>query len=338
MIVDRPILTSCHHGSHGLPAFADGTPHLTPHSFSQFASALRDDLSLMEVEPARRVFRRVDPDEPYPVPESCTPFLDANGTGFYLKPRLPIVFVRNRRGEPLLEARTGLKYLRENADRFAPQLDRIAQFALTIFKPGSLDAATPSQRLLFCDVVQPYNAFTGRHLSLRCGLWAATPPGVSTMISAPINQPAVLPVISGAIETDWHHFELFVVVELPEFDGQVLVIEPGRPLAQLHFVARATHEHAELRFSRNQHGAEPDYAATWEQLGNRLATEGKGNIAERHGTASVEIGCPHCFVSVTAAADGPLPDDHVATRGFNRAYKILQHEHRARRAFPRKLR
>lgn len=334
MTVDRPIITRCRYSSHGLPAFADGTPHLTPQRFTQFDAALRDDASLMELEPARRVFRRLDPDAPYPVPESCTPFLDANGLGFYLTPRLPIVFVRNRRGEPLLEARTALKYLRENADRFAPELARIAAFAPALFKPEALAGLTPRQRLLFSDVAQPYNAFTGTHLSLRCGLWIATPPGMSTVIGPLVNQPSPLNVLAGAIETDWHHFELFVVVELPPFDGQVLIVEPGRPLAQLHFVARAAHEAAEVRFSREQHGADPAYAARWEALGNELVAHGKSNVAERRGTASVEIGCPHCFVSVTAAADGELPDDHVATRGFNRAYKVLQHQERRRRNQP----
>jgi hypothetical protein len=331
MNVTHPILTRCHFGSHGLPAFADGAPHLTPESYDRFAAALREDVSLMEIEPARRVFRRLDPDAPYPIPESCTPFLDANGLGFYLKPRLPIVFVRNRRGEPLLEARTALKYLRENAARFAPELERIAQGAASLFKPETAVGLTPRRRLLFSDVVQPYNAFTNQHLSLRCGLWAATPAGVSTVIGAPINQPSPLSVMTGAIETDWHHFELFVVVEMPSFAGQVLIIEPGRPLAQLHFAARVAQETTELRFSREHRGAEPAYAARWEALGDRLLAEGKSNIAQRHGTASVEIGCPHCFVSVTAAADGELPADHVATRGFNRAYKVLQHEERERR-------
>ena len=148
------------------------------------------------------------------------------------------------------------------------------------------------------------------------------------MIGPLINQQSALSVLSGAIETDWHHFELFIVAELPDFDGQVLLIEPDAPIAQMFFVARESHKETEVRFSRDHPGAEPQYAAAWEVLGAKLVREGRGREAERLGVASIQIGCPHCFVSVTAAADGGVPNDHRFFRGFNPAYKILQREYK----------
>jgi hypothetical protein len=149
------------------------------------------------------------------------------------------------------------------------------------------------------------------------------------MIGPLINQPGPLSILSGAIETDWHHFELFVVAEMPEFEGPAQMVEPDAPIAQMYFVLRGNHHPSEVRFSRDHPGAEPAYAAAWEEFGTRLVREGRGTEAERSGVASIQIGCPHCFVSVTAAAEGGVPDDHRLRRGFNPAYKLLQREHKA---------
>ncbi len=328
--VDHPIITRCAYSSPGLPSFAEGSPYLFPDNLDLFLCAIRADVSLMTLEPANKVFRRLDPAEGYPVPESCTPYIDANSLGFYLKPLLPLVFVRTSKGELLLEARVALKYLRENARRFTTPLETIAHYARRIFRPEVYAELQPRHPRLFGDIVQPYSAFTDKHLSLRAGLWVHTPPRVSTVIGPPINQGGPLSVMTGAIETDWHHFELFVVVEVPQFDGQVLVIEPDTTIAQMYFVARARHDQVEVRFSRDHPGAEPGYAAAWEELGARLVREGKGMVVERSGVASVQIGCPHCYVSVTTAAEHGIPEGHVTRRGFNPAYKLLKNEYHAR--------
>jgi hypothetical protein len=87
------------------------------------------------------------------------------------------------------------------------------------------------------------------------------------------------------------------------------------------------HTDIELRFSQDEPGAEPIYAAGWDALGHRLVKEGQGKVFERGGTASVNVACPHCFVSVTTAAEKGVSDDHLIRRGFNPAYKLLKHEH-----------
>jgi hypothetical protein len=177
---------------------------------------------------------------------------------------------------------------------------------------------------LLSDVIQPYSAFTDRHVSMRAGLWVATPPGVSTLIGPLVNQVGPLAIRTGAIETDWHHFELFVVAEIPDFPEQVMMVDPGTPIAQLHFAARTCHETTELRFSPTDPGAEPRYGAAWDALGRRLVAEQRVTVAQRRGVGSIQLGCPHCYVSVTAAADGDLPESHILQRGFNPAYKILK--------------
>jgi hypothetical protein len=328
--VDHPVITRCTYSSPGLPSFTEGSPYLLPENLSLFLEAIRDDVSLMTLEPAKKVFRRIDPNEGYPVPESCTPYIDANSLGFYLKPLLPLVFVRTTKGEPLLEARVALKYLRENARRFANVLETIEYYARRIFRPEVYARMQPHHPQLFGNVVQPYNSFTTKHFSIRAGIWVHTPPGMSTLIGPPINQKKPLSILTGAVETDWHHFELFVVAELPEFDDQVLLIEPDATIAQLYFVARTAQEQIEIRFSRDHPGAEPGYWASWEELGTRLVQEHTTMVAERVGVASINIGCPHCYVSVSAAAENGVPDGHVLRRGFNPAYKILKQEYHSR--------
>jgi hypothetical protein len=327
--VDHPIITQCLCSSPGMPSFAEGSPYLIPENVELFLKSLRTDVSLMSIEPAHQVFRELNPAEEYPIPEACTPYLDANSLGFYLRPLLPMVFVRTRRAELLLEARVAMKYLRENSRQFAKELQKIQEYAQTIFQPEALEVLRASHPLLFSDVVQPYSSFTSRHFSMRAGLWVHTPPGISTVIGPPLNQQTIpLKVVTGSIETDWHHFELFVVFEAPEFENQVLVIEPKTVVAQLYFVARDAQERTELRFSRTDPGAEPVYWAGWDALGRLLLQEGKGRTADLRGVASVQIACPHCFFSVTAASENGVPEGHVMHRGFNPAYKILKHAYR----------
>jgi hypothetical protein len=221
-----------------------------------------------------------------------------------------------------------MKYLRENEDRFGAELEKIESWAQAIFRREPYAEWRSTYPRLFTDVIQPYSSFTDRHISLRAGLWVHTPGGLSTMIGPPINQSAPLQVVTGAIETDWHHFELFIVVEAPQFDGRVLIIEPETVIAQLYFVDRRAHEAAEIRFSTSDPGAEPSYWAGWDHLGRRLVESGKGIASERGGVASVQIACPHCYVSVTAAAESGVPEGHTVARGFNPLYKILKRESR----------
>jgi hypothetical protein len=327
--VDHPVITRCALSSSGVMGLAEGSPYLLPENRDAFQAALLPDVSLMSVEPAPPVFRDVETGESYPIPESCRPYLDANALGFILQPVLPIVFVRTRQGELLGEARVALKYLRENARTFPRPLKVIEEHARRVLRPDVSEAERPRWPWLLTDLVQPYSSFTARHVSFRAGLWVRTPPGISTVIGPLANRPSPLAVVTGAIETDWHWFELFVVAEVPLFEGQVLLIEPGAPLAQLHFAARDAGAEAELCFSATDPGGEPGYAHGWEVLGARLLEAGRMKFAQRVGVGSVGLGCPHCFVSVTRAAEGHLEPEHVARRGFNPAYRLLQREHRS---------
>jgi hypothetical protein len=321
----HPVITRCFRNPHGIPAFAEGSPHLLlPDDLDLFLRELRDDLALMELEPAARISQYFDNRQVYPLPESCAPYSDAISLGFHLKLVLPLVFVKSKRGEPLSEARVALKYLRENQAQFASVLDTIRQYAPRVFQkkdPGGVSSSNP---WLFEDVVQPYSMFTRSHVSMRTGLWVQTPPGMSTIITAPFNQKSPLCTLTGAIETDWHHLELFVVTEFPEFDGQVLLIEPEVSVAQLFFANRSPMKQTEIRFSQSDPGARPAYRDYWEMLSAQLVQEGRGTSFPRIGTASVDISCPHCYLSVSGATDGQLPDGHVLAAGFHPAYKVLQ--------------
>ena len=225
---------------------------------------------MVTVEPAKEVFRQIDPSENYPIPESCTPYVDANSLGYYLKNVLPLVFVKTRKGELLLEARVALKYLRENARQFSKELKEIEKCAATIFRETEYENFINDYRYLFSDVVQPYSSFTNKHISIRAGLWINTPSAISTVIGPPINQKGLLSVVTGVIETDWHHFELFVVIETPRFDEQVLIIPPGTIIAQVYFVTNPHRHRAEIRFSKSHPSAEPSYAKAWDEDGNKV--------------------------------------------------------------------
>jgi hypothetical protein len=320
-------ITRCRLNPHRLPGFVEGSPYVFSSDVELFRRSLRDDISLMTVQPAQKSFRQVS-SEPYPLPETCAPYVDANSLGFYLRPVLPIVLVRTRAGEPLSEARVALKYLRENSRRFSSTLQLVEHHARQIFRPDAYDRLRRQRPVLVADVVQPYSMFTRGHLSLRTGLWIYTPAGTSTLIGPPINQLGPLRILMGSVETDWHHLELFVVAEYPEFSDQVLVIEPTRVLAQIYFVDRRVRETTEVRFSDSDPGGDPMYRARWEALERRLDSEGLGTSVSRSGVASVRISCPHCYASVTEAAETPLQDGHQVKNGFHPAYKLLQRQSR----------
>jgi len=280
----QPVVTRCALSTARIPAFADGCPDVTPENLPRFAAALKPELSLMHIEPARPVFRAIGKQEPYPIPESCKPYLDANAMGFSLKTMLPLVFVKNADGVVLPEARIALKHLE------ADVLERIEQHARRIFNDESE----------FRHVVQPYGSFTDEYVSMRTGFWVRTPPGINTVLAPPVNQPGPLRIVTGSIETDWHHYKLFVVAEMPQFDGPVLFIEPDTVIAQIYFVSRVANETAEIMFSADDPGAEPGYAADWEQFGRELVAQGRATYGEGTG------------------------------REFHPAYKILQRERRTK--------
>jgi hypothetical protein len=221
-----------------------------------------------------------------------------------------------------------LKYLRENAERFGDILARLAQHAPRIFKPEVYRELRAANAVLFSDVAQPYASFSNDHMALRAGCYAMTPPGVATMVGPPINQRPPLPVHSGLMESEWHHSELFLVFDCPRFEGQVLFIEPETTLAQLYFIAQSADESSEVTFSEDDPGADPSYRERSVAAGLGLMEEGRGFILSKMtGTKSLSVSCPHCWVSVTAAAETGVPEDHIQVQDFYPGYKILRAEY-----------
>jgi hypothetical protein len=332
---DHPVIVRTCRGTTGGMSLEGASPHLIGDDRDLFLDALRRDLSVCSVEKAKPIFRRVPvgPECDELQPETCTPYTDANACGYYLKNTLPLVFVRTNRGEVLPNARVALKYLRENAGRFADVLERIAGWAERVFRPDAYAALRASRPLLVADVAQPYSSFTNTYMAMGAGCYAMTPPGVATLLGPPINQPPPLRLHTGLMGSEWHHSELFVVFDCPEFDEQVLVIEPDTVLAQFYFVAQAD-DTTEIVFEEEHAGADPAYRERSIQVGlEQLRRQQEFFIARATGVKSLSVACPHCWVSVTNAAENGVPDSHIAEQDFYRGYKALAAEyHRARNA------
>ncbi|MGH2588241.1 MAG: hypothetical protein ACRDJE_25255 [Dehalococcoidia bacterium] len=312
----------------GTPFLAQGSPHAYGPARARLAEAIRPDVGAMRIEPAPRVHRQIPPEEPYPHPETCAPFQDANGLGFVLRPRLPLLFVKNRRGELLPDARTALAYARENDREFAGVLETVAGYAAEVLDPEVVRRYEADAPRLFRDLAQPYRTFGHGFFAIPAGLYAITEPGTGTVIGPPLNRALILPVQSGLVETDWHHHALFVVTAAPRFEGRSLLITPREVVAQVYVVAYRQTAEAAVQHSRSDRGGQPAYEARWGALSEQLAVDGRGVIATRAGIASVTLDCLHCRISVTRAADGELPHDHALEAEFVRPYKRMQRQHR----------
>jgi hypothetical protein len=325
--IQHPLITRCSHSRQGIPAFAEGAPYLRQDNIRAFLAALRDDVSLIDIQRAPPVFRSSDERGSYPQPETCAPYVDANSLGYLLRLVLPLVFVRTRSGELLLESRVALQYLWENRSRFPDATAAIQEAARHIFRDDAYSALRDLHPEVADAVAQPYNAFSANHLSIRTGLWVRTPLGISTIIGPPLNRRGILTTLSGAVETDWHHLELFIVAEFPCFNGQVLIVEPGSIVGQLYFVARTA---AEVTLSISDPASEPTYRERWDAVCQEMERAGRIRLAERSGVGSIDIGCPHCCLSVTAAAEGGVSEHHVLRYAFHPGYKYLRHSLNAR--------
>jgi hypothetical protein len=334
---DHPVVVRTCHSASGCLSFEAASPHLTGDLRDQFLGALRRDVSLCTLERARPVFRQVPTDGPTLAPETCTPYVAANALGYYVKTVLPLVFVRTRRGELLPEARVAVKYMRENARDFGAALDALAAAAAAIFDPAAYKALRRKHPYLVADVAQPYAAFSNAHIAMRAGCYVKTPPGMATLLGPPINQRPPLPVHTGLMESAWHHSELFMVYDCPAFDGRILLLPAGTVVAQFYFVAHEAHESSEVRFSRKDLGADPAYRQRSVEVGLEVIEQGRDFlISETRGVMSLDVGCPHCWTSVTAAAEGGVDPSHVQRHEFYPGYKALRAEYRrlARRNVP----
>ena len=122
-LVDHPTIVRTCYGTTGSMVFEGASPHLVGDYRATFLDALRRDVTACDVEPAKPIFREVPRDNPIIAPETCSPYVDANALGYYLKNTLPLVFVRARSGHVLPNARVAIKYMRENERDFRPALD-----------------------------------------------------------------------------------------------------------------------------------------------------------------------------------------------------------------------
>jgi hypothetical protein len=330
---DHAVIVSTCYRATGVMSFEGASPHLVGENRDLFLAALRRDIGAVTVERARPVFREVPQHDREIQPETCTPYVDANGFGYYLKNVLPLVFVRTKRGEVLPEARVALKYLRENATEFSSVLGFLGSYAPRIFRPEAYNELRPQFPLLFSDVGQPYTSFSNKYMAMPAGCYVKTPPGVATMLGPPINQQPVLPLHTGLMESEWHHSELFLVFDCPQFAQRLLVIEPDTVLAQLYFVAKGANDASEVVFSEEHKGADPAYSARSIEVGLKLLECDKEFvISKMTGVKSLSVACPHCWVSVTAAAEHGVSGDHVSVQDFYQGYKALRAEyHKATR-------
>ena len=319
-------LVSLHLDAHGSPWLAHGSPHASGEQQILLYAAIRPDIGPLWVERAAPVVRAIPPDEPTPHPETCVPYREANGLGFILRPRLPLLFVRNRRGELLPDAATALAYARENATEFGAELDILSRFASDVLNPAVVRRYEGRAPLLFRDLAQPYSLFGPSYYSIPAGLYAQTDPGVGTLIGPPLNRPAKLAVVSGLVRTDWHHHALFVVIEEPRFEARSLLVLPQDALAQVYLAAYGSTADAGIEHSRTDHGGERGYEARWWQLVGELGDKARGVEVTRSGLASVNLACAHCGASVTEAVDGNLPLHHESKSLFVPAYKEMRRE------------
>jgi hypothetical protein len=329
-----PKIVSLFLDSEGTPFLAAGSPHAYGPARTRLYRALRRDLSPLRIVRAPGSVRKHPGSGSTPQPEHCTPYVDANGLGLMLRPRLPLLFVKTRRGELLPDARTAIAYAREAGGEFNDALNVIAERAAEVLDPELVGRHRGDDPGLFRDLVQPYSCFSPEFFSIPAGFYVVTPPGVGTLIGAPINRPSALPVVTGLIETDWHHKELFVVTARPDFAGRSLLVLPETDLAQIHFVARTDADGVCVEHRVAGDPTRDAYQQEWTSLSDRLSVDGKGLVAVRRGVASVSLECLHCRVSVVRAADGDLPHDHEIATTFTPGYRTRKRQEQQRRATP----
>jgi hypothetical protein len=310
--------------SQGVPWLALGAPAVYGAGAADLLAALRPDVGPFVVEAADRVVRAIPSDEPTPHPETCVPYREANGLGFLLRTRLPVLFVRSKRGGLVADAATALAYARDNEADFATELAEVQRQATGVLDANIVGAYTEAQRRQVCDLVQPYQTFGHGFFALPLGLYVESPAGIGTLIGPLLNRQNPLKVISGMVRTDWHHHGLFAVIEAPQFSGRTLLLPADTAVAQLCCVAYAQTTEARIEHSTAHCGGEPAYEARWWSTVGKLAEAQRGVQSVKSGLAGVSLTCEHCAGSISAAVDRDLPPGHGRTDLFVPAYKELQ--------------
>jgi hypothetical protein len=308
----------------GWPWLALGAPALFSADPSELLAALRPDLGPFAVERAGRIVRSIPRNEPTPHPETCVPYSEANSLGFLLRTRLPLLFVRGKRGGLVAVAATALAYARANEAEFATELAEIQRQARNVLDAGVFDAYTEAQRRRVCDLAQPYQTFGHGFFALPAGLYVDSPDGVGTVIGPLVNRQNPLVVVAGLVRTDWHHHSLFAVIEAPRLERRALLLPAGTAIAQLYCVAYVDTDDAIVEYSTSDPGGQPAYEERWKSTVRMLSEANRGVHSIKDGLASVSLTCEHCAADISEAVDGDLPDGHARKGMFVPAYKQLQ--------------
>jgi hypothetical protein len=170
-------------------------------------------------------------------------------------------------------------------------------------------------------IAQPYHSFAPGFFGIPIGVYAETAAGVGVWLGPLVNRPSALPLRAGLVETDWHRRQLFLVTEEPAFDGDSLLIPAGTDLAQLWFAAYNQVE--PVRHMQLPPQEAIAYDRQWEEISDRLATEGRGIAVHNQGVRTVSMECVHCRMSLPDSADDPEPE-HSWTNLYVPTYKTLR--------------
>ena len=324
-MVDWPkqgTLVTMHCDARGVPFLAAGAPRAHGAGARELASALRTDMGPFEVVPATPVTRAVGRDEPQPIPEVCLPYRQANRLGYVLRNRLPLLFVRNRQGELLGDARTALAYALSRPRHFAEELAAIRAAAPEVMVPEAERRHLPADVIYY--ITQPYHSFTTGFYGIQTGIYAVTQPGIGVWLGPLVNRSGPLSIRAGLVETDWHRREVFLVTDWPKLDSDSLLIPAGSALAQAWFVA-----YDQSGTIRHEHSPPPEavsYDHEWRTTTARLVAERRGILAHNSGIRTVSLDCAHCRMSMPGAADDPQPE-HSWTDLYVPTYKTLRRTH-----------
>jgi hypothetical protein len=312
-------LVTMHCDARGVPFLAAGAPRAHGAGARELAAALRTDLGPFEVVPAYPVTRAVGRDEHQPIPEVCLPYRQANRLGYVLRNRLPLLFVRNRQGELLGDARTALAYALSRPRQFVQDLAAIRAAAPSVLVPEAERRHLPADVIDY--ITQPYHSFTAGFYGIPTGVFAESQPGIGLWLGPLVNRLGPLCIRAGLVEIDWHRREVFLVADCPEPNGDSLFIPAGTDLAQAWFVA---YEQSDA--IRHEHSPPPEgisYDQVWRSTTERLVAERRGILAHNSGVRTVSLDCAHCRMSMPEAADDPHPA-HSWTDLYVPTYKTLR--------------
>ncbi len=318
-------LVTMHCDARGVPFLACGAPRAHGGGLRELAAALRTDLGPFEVVPASPVNRSIGRDERQPVPEVCLPYRKANALGFVLRNRLPFLFVRNRRGELLGDGQTALAYALSRPRDFADEIEAIREAAASVMVPESQREHLPADVISY--LAQPYHSFTVGFYGIPTGIFASSAPGFGLWLGPLANRHGPLSLRAGVVETDWHHREVFLVADWPNFEGETLLVPAGSDLAQCWFVAYEQAWTVEVRHQRDPPVEAIGYDVEWRGTTAQLADDRRGIAARNSGIRTVSLDCVHCRISLPGSADDPHPE-HSWTDLYVPTYKTLRRRHR----------